>query len=357
MAPLPPDADVVNAVHTATPEDTLNISQLNGSYAGSSGADGVGSSIGGGTSSMVFPSYSNEHATYGGDGFQSQYPSIGNGNTSTQNGSSGGGMMSALMSMMSGLMEMMQNLAASILGNSSSANGTGTTATGLTNGAQADPQTAFTNASVSSTGDPHLAISGTEQNGATTSNTFDSMVGHHDLVDSDSIPGGFRVSTTVTSPINGNGVTLNQSATVHSNFGQNAVTLNNAGTVTVTKDGAPVSLTVGQPTKLGDGETVTQNANGSVTVVNSNHQGGSVTTTMSLNGGANGTGGVDVTTTAKNVDLGGDIVNGVATPQQQTPSAANSGGFNPYGSDFSSFEPSSLLSTESDLRQNLFNIA
>ncbi|MBD5654503.1 MAG: hypothetical protein IAI50_04905, partial [Candidatus Eremiobacteraeota bacterium] len=50
-------------------------------------------------------------------------------------------------------------------------------------------------------------------------------------------------------------------------------------------------------------ETVTLNADKSLTVVDNDATGGSITTTLR----ANGTGGVDVTNNAQNVDLGGSL--------------------------------------------------
>ncbi len=171
------------------------------------------------------------------------------------------------------------------------------------------PQTGFSNATLSSTGDPHLAMNGTDASGNAIASKYDSMTGHSDLVDSDSFDGGFRISTEVTAP-NANGVTLNQSATIHSNYGQNAITLDAGGNATVTSNGQQIDLQTGQPIALDGGETVTKNQDGSLTVVNDNDTGGTVTTTMRSNGG----GGVDVSATASNVDLGGDIV-GASLPE------------------------------------------
>ena len=72
-----------------------------------------------------------------------------------------------------------------------------------------------------------------------------------------------------------------------------------------------ISLANGQSYDLGNGETVTRNANGSLAVTDNNGMGGTITTTLSENGQ-----GVDVTAQANNVDLGGDLLN---QPLQMVP--------------------------------------
>ena len=93
---------------------------------------------------------------------------------------------------------------------------------------------AFTNVSLSSAGDPHLAISGTEQNAdgttASVSSTFDSMTGHANLFSTNDFGDGFTVATTVTAP-NASGVTLNASATATMNGGLDSVTMTGNGAV------------------------------------------------------------------------------------------------------------------------------
>jgi hypothetical protein len=177
------------------------------------------------------------------------------------------------------------------------------------------------NATFSSTGDPHLAETGTV---STTGNTqsvnshFDSMTGHDNLISSQDFNGGYRVSTAVTQP-NANGITLNASATVHTNNNQNNITMNNDGSVAITNNGQPVNLAPGQSTTLSAGEQVTRNTNGSLTVSEQNANGGSISTTMQTNG----SGGVDVTTNVQNASVGGDIANQsapAASSQQRTPS-------------------------------------
>jgi hypothetical protein len=182
------------------------------------------------------------------------------------------------------------------------------------------PQTYVQNATVSSTGDPHLSASGTAANGTAIATKYDSMTGHRDLVDSDSFAGGYRVSTQTTAP-DANGITYNRSATVRT--GDASVTVDNAGNVTV-KTASPyagryaspdgptsqsTTLASGQSMTLDSGATVTKNADGSVTMSDTNASGGSITTTFTQNGK-----GVDVVTSASNADLGGDVM-GQATGQ------------------------------------------
>jgi flagellar basal body rod protein FlgG len=128
------------------------------------------------------------------------------------------------------------------------------------------------------------------------------MSSHADLVDSNQIAGGYRVSTSVTAP-GANGVTSNQSATVHTNYGQDSVTMNRDGSFSIDNAGQSVTLAKGQSTALSGGATVTANQNGSLTISASNAQGGSIATTMSSNGQA-----VDVSSHAHDIALGGDAV-------------------------------------------------
>ena len=167
-------------------------------------------------------------------------------------------------------------------------------------------------ATFSSTGDPHLAETGTTTGGAV-DNHFDSMVSHNDLVDSNDIPGGYRVSTTVGAP-NANGVTTNASATVTTNFGQDSVTMRKDGTFSITDHGQPVALAPGQSVTLSGGESVTENGDGSLVVAASNGRGGTISTTLRAAGGSE----VDVTTQAHDINVGGDIARGVATPARRT---------------------------------------
>jgi hypothetical protein len=161
----------------------------------------------------------------------------------------------------------------------------------------------FQSATASSTGDPHLAFTGTTAGGSAQQSHFDSMTSHGDLLDSDSFAGGYRVSTEVTAA-NANGVTFNRSAAIATNFGATQVSLDNTGRAAITQNGRTISLANGQTVFLGDGESATRSADGSVVVTDGNAMGGTITATLRENGQ-----GVDVKTQANNVDLGGDLVN------------------------------------------------
>lgn len=162
--------------------------------------------------------------------------------------------------------------------------------------------THFQTASASSTGDPHLAFDGTAADGSSQQTRFDSMTGHHDLLDSDSFAGGYRIATQTTAP-GANGVTFNRSARVSTQFGAAQVSLDKDGNATIREDGAQYALSAGQSYDLGNGETVSRNNDGSVIVTDDNGMGGHLTTTLSENGQ-----GVDVRVQAQNVDLGGDLL-------------------------------------------------
>ena len=178
----------------------------------------------------------------------------------------------------------------------------------------------FSNATLSSTGDPHLSESGTMLGPAgpqSVNERFDSMTSHQDLIDA-AVPGGYRVSTTATAP-DASGVTYNQSATVQANGGRDAITMNRDGSYSVVSNGQNLSLSNGQTLTLGGGETVTANADGSLVVADANRSGGSISTTLRANGK-----GVDVTATAQHIRLGGDIVEhdaggAATTPKHYTP--------------------------------------
>ncbi len=172
-------------------------------------------------------------------------------------------------------------------------------------------QTYFGNATASSLGDPHLAFNGTDDSGKAHDAHFDSMQAHKDLLDSASFTGGYRLSTAVTQP-GANGVTYNRKATVATNFGNTRVSLDNAGNATVASDGQTLSVANGQTIDLGDGETVSRNADGSLVVTDQNALGGTITTRLSENGS-----GVDVNVEARNVDLGGDLLNGQSADPRQ----------------------------------------
>ena len=153
----------------------------------------------------------------------------------------------------------------------------------------------FRNATASSDGDPHLSFNGEH---------WDNMKSHPNLLHSDSIAGGYRVSTQVT-PANGKGATWNQTASVALNGGATTVSLNNKGEAEITSNGHNLSIARGQTLQLGNGESVSCEQNGSLCITAENGSGGRITTTLSAQGR-----GVDVDVSAQNVDLGGALVNG-----------------------------------------------
>jgi hypothetical protein len=157
----------------------------------------------------------------------------------------------------------------------------------------------FTSASGGSTGDPHLSFNGS---------TWNDMQSESDLLRSDSIPGGYRLSTQTTTP-NASGVTYNQRATVTSGHGRTSVSLDKNGNASYTQDGATGTIADGQSIPLDDGETVSRSQNGDLTITNASPYGGVITTTMTQNGQ-----GVDVNVTASNVDLGGTLAAGSPAP-------------------------------------------
>ena len=181
--------------------------------------------------------------------------------------------------------------------------------------ASASPQTYFSDATASSTGDPHLALDGTTANGTRRTEKWDSMTSHRDLLDSDSFDGGYRVSTKVTAPASG-GVTQNARAAVTTDGGATRVAMNADGSYDVRSNGASVALQTGVATQLDGGESVTLNADRSLTVTDDDGRGGSIATTLRANGG----GGVDVSSSAHDVDLGGYLVNKSDAPVAPGPS-------------------------------------
>jgi hypothetical protein len=130
------------------------------------------------------------------------------------------------------------------------------------------------------------------------------MASQRDLLNSNSIPGGFQISTQTTPP-NGKGVTWNQSATIALNNGATTVSLNNQGQPTIDSYGRSISIARGQTVQLGNGESVTCEQNGSLRVCATNDMGGRIDTTLTAEGR-----GVNVDVAAHNVDLGGALVNG-----------------------------------------------
>jgi hypothetical protein len=214
------------------------------------------------------------------DGFSSAYPSATAGVAPLQQG----GFMSQIMQLLRNLVSMLQQF-------------TG----GLSGFAFDGPQPNFTNATIASTGDPHLSIDGTLGNGSGVSLRYDDMHSDPSLVRSDSFFGGYEVSTQTTQP-DQNGVTYNRCATVTTDFGRNQVTFDKDGDATILRNGNAVAITAGQTVDLGGGETVTDEGN-SLVVNDTNRYGASITTTMTRNGN-----GVDVKVDARNADLGGDVV-------------------------------------------------
>ena len=116
----------------------------------------------------------------------------------------GGGSGGSLFGIVSGLVNALQQLANMLLSQSTAPN-TGQPQSPLRGGPQR-----FQDVDVSSTGDPHIAETGTRAGGVAVDSRWDSMTSHDDLVHSNQIEGGYRVSTAVTAP-DPNGVTSNDS--------------------------------------------------------------------------------------------------------------------------------------------------
>jgi hypothetical protein len=226
------------------------------------------------------------------DAFLGSYPPNPN-----AGGSAPGGMMSQMMQMLSQMMGMLQQM----LGFGQAQTSQMPLMTAANSQPSAGPQTAFANATIASTGDPHLSIDGTLGDGSSVTQHYDNMNADPNLVTSSSFFGGYNLATQTTQPAS-NGVTYNQSATVTTDFGQNQVTFDNNGNATILQSGAPLAISQGQTVALNDGSTVTDNGN-SLVINDSNGNGGSITTTMTRNNT-----GVDVSVNAQNVKLGGDVV-------------------------------------------------
>jgi hypothetical protein len=203
---------------------------------------------------------------------------------------------------LSSLISLLQQLVSALI------NGSGQAATANQGGAPGPlpggAQQRFENVDVSSTGDPHIAEVGTRDGpggaGAVDAR-WDSMTAHDDLVHSNQIEGGYRVSTAVTAP-DANGTTYNQSATVHTNFDQAAVTMNRDGSYSIFDDLHEIALGKGESATLSGGETVSANQDGSLTV-SAKSGNGSIATTLRATGA-----GVDVTTHAHEIAVGGDAI-------------------------------------------------
>lgn len=202
-------------------------------------------------------------------------------------------------SMFSQFMSAVQQLFSSYFGG-------GTPAAGQ-NAAQG-PGITLQDGQISSTGDPHIAVTGTAVNrgGATSSvdSHFDSMTAHADLFSTNDFGDGYTVSTAVTQP-NASGVTYNASATATMNGGLDSVQMSLGGGTQVTSGGSAVNLQPGQTLTLSGGEQVSENANGSVTISEQNAAGATLATTFTNNGS-----GIDVTAQAHDVRLHGDAVAG-----------------------------------------------
>jgi hypothetical protein len=162
----------------------------------------------------------------------------------------------------------------------------------------------FSSASGGSNGDPHLSFNG---------NTWNDMSSQPNLLNSDSIPGGYRLSTQATTP-NSNGVTYNQQATVTTHNGNTQVSLDKNGNATLTRGGMTTSISPGQTIDLRN-ETIARNQDGSLQIVSTNPSGGQIVTTMSQTANGNG---VNVNTTATDVDLGGALKSANNHPPQTT---------------------------------------
>jgi hypothetical protein len=150
-------------------------------------------------------------------------------------------------------------------------------------------EAAFSDASLASTGDPHLSLSGSVVRDGTASpisTTFDSMVSQPGLFSTDAFGDGFTVSTRA-SEADAQGVTYNQSATAWMDGGRDAVSVNADGSFAVNIGTA----------------TVTRATDGSVTIAEANRWGGRLDTTFRPTGA-----GVDVTAQAHDVALGGTLV-------------------------------------------------
>jgi hypothetical protein len=213
----------------------------------------------------------------------------------------GGSSIASILSSLSSLVQQyIGKLGNALLGSQSST----TTAQATAN---AGPATTFQNVALGSVGDPHLSVTGTSLNASGTSanvdSHYDSMTSHADLFSTHDFHDGFNVSTTVTTPAS-NGVTQNASATVSMDDGLDGVTMNANGSVSITSGGAAVAIAAGQSVQLANGATVTEAANGSVSIAEARY-GSNLTTTFTANGG----GGVDVTASGANVSLAGDLVN------------------------------------------------
>jgi hypothetical protein len=271
------------------------------------GASGLwqqnGAGLEGNAASWIGESFNPGYAA-GGDGFRPDWWNGGNSAASPYTSLPGLG-QGGPAGILSQIMSLLQQIVGS-LGGGSTLGGTAGAAPGFPGEAQG-PTATFSNVALSSTGDPHLAVTGTEQNAnGTTTNVndhYDSMTCHKDLFSTNDFGDHFRVSTTATTP-NANGVTMNATATASMDHGRSSVTMGQNGAVTVVNDGQATTLGAGQTMTLAGGEVVSENASGGVSIAQQNANGESMTTTFAWNGS-----GVDVTANASGgVTLGGDLI-------------------------------------------------
>jgi hypothetical protein len=179
-----------------------------------------------------------------------------------------------------------------------------------------DPQKKFSKVTASSNGDPHETLAGTSTTNGKVDEHWNSMASHSDLLDSDSFGGGYDVSTEAGTP-SAKGITTNDKATITTDNGQTSVTMSKDGSYNVTSGGRTVTLKQGQATQLGNGETVTLNADKSLTLAEKNGNGATLDTTLKAWGG-----GVNVSATGHNVDLGGYLVTQQDNATTQPPATA-----------------------------------
>lgn len=211
------------------------------------------------------------------------------------NPSDGSGGLFGFANIMNGFLGALQTLMAKL------AQQFGLGGTGMPSG---DPQTYVANGTAASVGDPHDSFNATSAGGQKIGSKWDNMQSHGDLLDSDSFAGGYTVSTTATKP-GGNGVTMNGSANVALDGGATDFTMNANGSFSVSSEGQKIQLQQGQRVQLADGATVTLGSDNALTVADTSASGGTLSTRLA----SNGQGGVDVSATANNVDLGGYLVN------------------------------------------------
>jgi hypothetical protein len=265
-----------------------------------------------------FPMGSPGYTGYGSASSDAVRPAWFGGNASsapfTSSGAGTNGISGILAQLMSSVQQTISQLSNALMGTPSS------TLSPTATSAQANPangSATFQNVSLGSVGDPHLSVSGTEQNtdGSTASvnSKFDSMSGHADLFSTRDFGDGFHVSTAVTQP-SANGVTQNASATATMDGGRESVSMSNTGAVSISDHGQAVALSAGQSIRLSGGQQVSEAANGSVSITESSFN-ENLTTTFTNNGG----GGVDVTAQGQNVTLSGALITGGSTPVAQAP--------------------------------------